>query len=152
MAELRPSKSHRYIQDEKLALDLANLRAQRRWEELQEGCGGLPHVLGRTTQVAPRLAIELNVAGSSNQQCVDKRRGMSLSTTTPHIRRLSYISYERPSLANMRFFSIDPLDLDITSGSSQSASGVDRRDRLLLLSETLRGGQQCDMRKLIRQV
>jgi hypothetical protein len=64
--------------------------------------------------------------------------------------RMSFVYYQRPSLLQMRFFSLEPLILDLTSTNNQKMAS--NKANSLLFPPCGSSSSQIDFRQLIQQV
>ncbi|KAG8830005.1 phosphatidylinositol N-acetylglucosaminyltransferase subunit gpi1, partial [Serendipita sp. 399] len=111
-----------------------SLLDNEKWQELEHGCQSQPYVLGEST--AEGLSITWN--------------GNIVTGIQSNI-----LYYQRPSLYHMRFYSLSPLNLDITTNAKESALFDSSRDILRheVVFETFRPIPKADdIRKIVCQL
>ncbi|PVF99115.1 Gpi1-domain-containing protein [Serendipita vermifera] len=102
---------------------LSRLGGYEKWQELQESCQRRPEVLGRV--VLDR----------------DQRVSIQFLEDTTNNDQFHFIFYYRPSLHHLQFFSVNPLQLDITTESHKGQHLTSKNaeyERQKVLFETFR--------------
>lgn len=113
------------------------LEGHEKWLELKEGCRDTPVNLGR---------VHRSDEGFLSITFEDK----ALNGIKTH-----FVLYARSSLYYMQFYSVSPLQLDITIKAGEATSNIASGGRLvqdILLEPGLRQEQCCDLRCITRQM